>query len=235
MNVLGLIPARGGSKGIPQKNIASLDGRPMLAYTAEAALASKRITRAILSTNDEQIAKVGRECGIEVPFLRPPELARDDTPSLPVAQHAVRWLEEREGWKADVLVLLQPTSPLRRADHIDQALARMEELGADTVVSVVEVPHRFSPYSVMRMENGVLKDFWNDPLPFDRFRRQSAPVLYARNGPAVLACRTQVLFERSGFYGERIAPFEMSEEDSADVDTPLDLRLAAFLLSERRK
>lgn len=235
MNILGLIPARGGSKGIPQKNIAQVAGRPLLAYTGEAALNSRRLTRVILSTNDEAIAEAGRKCGIEVPFLRPPELARDDTPSLPVAQHAVRWLEENDHWKADVLVLLQPTSPLRRTEHIDQALARMDELQADTVVSVIEVPHRFSPYSVMRSENGVLQDFWTDPLPFDRFRRQSAPVLYARNGPAVLACRSQVLFDRASFYGERIAGYVMSEEDSVDVDTPLDLRLAGFLLNERRK
>ena len=155
-NVLGLIPARGGSKSIPGKSIALLAGRPLLAYTCEAALGSRCLTRVLLSTNDEKIAQVGRACGVEVPFLRPLELARDDTPSLPVAQHAVRWLIEHEGWEPDVLVLLQPTSPLRQTHHIDAALEHMAQVNADTVVSVVEVPHRFSPYSVMWLQAGWL-------------------------------------------------------------------------------
>jgi len=233
MKVLGLIPARGGSKSIPYKNIAPLAGRPLLAYTCEAALRSRHLTRVLLSTEDERIAQVGRTCGVEVPFLRPHELARDDTPSLPVAQHAVRWLIEHEGWEPDVLMLLQPTSPLRGAHHIDTALERLVQADADTVVSVIEVPHRFHPYSLMQLQDGWLQDFWKESLSFDRFRRQNLPVLYARNGPAILASRVAVLFEHQSFYGPRVIPYVMRMEESVDIDTPLDLRLAEWLIARR--
>ena len=184
-NVLGLIPARGGSSGIPRKNIIPMAGRPLLSYTCEAALGSRVLSRVVLSTDDEEIAGVGRHCGVEVPFLRPADLARDDTPSVRVAQHALDWLREREGWEADVLVLLQPTSPLRLSHHIDEALDRMVDGEAETVVSVVPVPHRYHPYAIMSARNGYLEDFWQTPLPFDRFRRQNLPTFYARNGPAI--------------------------------------------------
>jgi len=235
MNVLGLIPARGGSKGIPGKNIAILAGRPLLAYTCEAALGSNLLTRVVLSTDDAEIAQVGCDCGVEVPFLRPGELARDDTPSLAVAQHAVRWLIEHEAWTPDVLLLLQPTSPLRRARHLDEALECMAQAGADTVVSVVEVPHCFSPYSIMRLRDGRLEDFWREPTPFDPFCRQNLPVLYARNGPAVLATRVKVMIERQSFYGQTIVPYIMTEEESVDIDTFFDLRLAEWLITQRKE
>lgn len=231
--ILGLIPARGGSRGIPRKNVALVGGRPLLAYTCEAALASRRLSRVVLSTDDEEIAAVGAACGVEVPFRRPGDLAQSETPSFPVAQHAVQWLREHEGWEADVVVLLQPTSPLRRARHIDEALDRMDEAGADTVVSVVPVPHRYSPYAVNRVEEGWLHDFWEQPVSFNRTRRQDVPVLYARNGPAVLATRTSVLLERQRFYGDRVLPYLMSEEESVDIDTGFDLSLAEWLLARR--
>ena len=231
--ILGLIPARGGSKSIPRKNMALLGDRPLLAYTCEAALGSRRLTRVVLSTDDEEIAQTARDCGIEVPFLRPGDLARDDTPSMAVAQHAVRWLVQHEQWEPDVLVLLQPTSPLREARHIDEAVERMAQTGADTVVSVVEIPHRFSPYSIMQLQEGWLEDFWKEPFPFERFRRQTLPVLYGRNGPAVLATRVRVLFERQSFYGQTIAPYFMSEEESVDIDSLFHLRLAEWLLTRR--
>jgi CMP-N-acetylneuraminic acid synthetase len=235
MDIVALIPARGGSKSIPHKNITPLAGRPLLAYTAEAAQESRYLTRILLSTDDEAIAQVGRECGIEVPFKRPPELARDYTTSLAVAQHTIRWLEEHDNWKPDILVLLQPTSPLRRSHHIDEALDRMLEAGADTVVSVVEVPHRYSPYSVMELRDGNLENFWREPLPFDRYRRQNMPTFYARNGPAILATRVPVLFEHQSFYGPRVVPYVMPDHESVDIDGPDDLRLAEWLLGQREQ
>src|SRR5262249_18146969 len=177
--VLGLIPARGGSRSIPKKNIALLCGRPLLAYTCEAALESRRLTRVVLSTDDEEVAKVGRDLGVDVPFLRSAELAEDDTPSIAVVEHCLKSLAERQSFKPDVVVLLQPTSPLRAAHHIDEALDQMEKTNADTVVSVMEVPHHFSPYSVMRLELGWLRNFWQESLTFDRYRRQEVPILYA--------------------------------------------------------
>ena len=135
-NILGLITARGGSKGIPRKNIIPIAGRPLLAYTCLAALAScKYISHLILSTDDDEIAGVGREYGVEAPFMRPPEIAGDNTPSIAVAQHAIRWLTEHENWTADILVLLQPTSPLRQSHHIDEAVEIMT--ASDATVSSV--------------------------------------------------------------------------------------------------
>src|SRR5262245_13926725 len=125
MNVLGLIPARGGSKGVPRKNIKPLAGKPLLNYTAEAALSSQKLTRVILSTEDEEIAEVGRACGIEVPFLRPAELAQDTTPTLPVVQHALQFLEAM-GSHFDAVCLLQPTNPFRRTVDIDNCIELLE-------------------------------------------------------------------------------------------------------------
>lgn len=233
MNVLGLITARGGSKSIPRKNIAPLAGRPLLAYTCEAALNAQHLTRVMLSTDDEQIARVGQDCGVEVPFLRPANLALDTTPSIDVARHAVQWLAKHDHWQAEVLMLLQPTSPFRRAQHIDEALALLDERQADTVVSVIAVPHQFSPYTVMRLNDGWLEDFWQEPVAFDRFRRQAVPVLYARNGPVVLATRVPVMLAQRSFYGRRVAAYRMTERDSADIDTPDDLRYAEWLMTRQ--
>ncbi len=233
MNVLGLIPARSGSKGIPRKNIAELAGRPLLAYTCEAALNCGRLSRVVLSTDDEEIAQVGRDLGVEVPFLRPPELALDNTPSFAVADHAVDFLIKTD-WKPDVLVLLQPTSPLREPRHIEEALLLMERSNADTVVSVVEVPHPFSPYSVMRLEDAWLQDFWPEPTTFDRYNRQNVPVLFARNGPAILATRVEGMLNRQSLYGSKVAAYVMREEESVDIDEPFHLELAEFLLGRRK-
>jgi CMP-N,N'-diacetyllegionaminic acid synthase len=143
-NILGVIPARGGSRGIPSKNLALLAGRPLLAYTADAVKASTRLTRTIVSTDDERIAECAKSLGLDVPFMRPSSLAADDVPMLPVLQHAIDTLKT-DGFAADIVVLLQPTSPLRRGEHIDAAVDWLERTAADSVVSVVEVPHQFNP------------------------------------------------------------------------------------------
>jgi len=130
-----------------------------LAYTCDAALASTRLGRVVLSTDDEEIASVGRECGVEVPVMRPKELAEEDTLILPVIQHMLGWLKDHEGYTPDFLLLLQPTSPLRQARHIDEAIQLMETSGADCVVSVTPVPHQFNPVSVLSLVDGVLVPF----------------------------------------------------------------------------
>src|SRR5688572_26839924 len=156
MGLFGLIPARGGSKGIPGKNIATCGGRPLIGWTCEAATHSTRLETTILSTDSDEIARVAREWGIEAPFMRPSELAQDDTPSIDVMQHALGWLDE-SGADVTGLVLLQPTSPLRTSAHIDAAVKVFTESGADSVVSVVKVPHNFHPSSVMLDDGGWLK------------------------------------------------------------------------------
>ncbi|MEO7096710.1 MAG: acylneuraminate cytidylyltransferase family protein, partial [Polyangiales bacterium] len=135
MRVLGIVTARGGSKGVPRKNIRMLGGKPLIAWTAAAARLSSRLARTVVSTEDDEIAKVAREVGLDVPVMRPVELAQDTTPSLPVVQHMVRALEDM-GDRFDAICLLQPTSPFRRASEIDGCLALLESSGADSVVSV---------------------------------------------------------------------------------------------------
>ena len=228
MHVLGVVPARGGSKAIPGKNLRLVGGRPLLAYTIDAALASRRLDRVVLSTDDSAIADAGRRMGIDVPFLRPAELATDAAPMMPVLQHAVAEMSIR-GFTTDIVVLLQPTSPLRRAEHIDGAVDLLERSGADTVVSVVEVPHQFNPASVMRVENDRLM-----PIEPGRpvTRRQDKLQLYARNGPAVLAMKVDVL-SRASFYEGDCRALVMDPAESVDIDTDWDLELTEFLLSRR--
>jgi CMP-N-acetylneuraminic acid synthetase len=227
--VLGIVPARGGSKGIVGKNLAPLDGRPLIAYTADAVRGSRRLSRTIVTTDDEAVAAAAASAGLDVPFRRPAHLAGDAVAMLPVLQHAVETLRG-DGVDPDVVVLLQPTSPLRRGDHIDAAIALLESSRADSVVSVMEVPHRFSPVSVLTMVGDRLFPLFDGPAVS---RRQDKPRVYARNGPAVLAIRTDVLMAGS-LYGEDCRALLMAEEDSLDVDTAFDLRLAELLLRERR-
>lgn len=229
MQVLGIVPARSGSKAIPRKNLAVIAGRSLLAWTADGVQASKALSRTVLSTDDEEIAREGRALGLEVPFLRPVELAADETPILPVLQHLLAALLDREGYTPDAVVLLQPTSPLRQASHIDEAVRRLDETVADSVVSVVEVPHQFSPLSVLREQDGRLVP-WSDDSTVTR--RQDKPRLFARNGPAVLAVRSAVV--RGGsLYGADSRPLVMASEDSIDIDSPWDLELADWLIRRR--
>ena len=226
-NVLGVIPARGGSKGIPNKNLAPICGRPLLAYTADAAKASTKLTRTVVSTDDERIAACAKSLGLEV-LMRPASLAADDTPMLPVLQHAID-AARATGFNTDIVVLLQPTSPLRRAEHIDAAVDWLQRTRGDSVVSVVEVPHQFNPTSVMRLDDGLLKPFLDGPTAT---RRQDKPRLYARNGPAVLAVHARVI-EGGSLYGNETWPLVMTPEESLDVDTPRDLRLVEHSLQTR--
>jgi CMP-N-acetylneuraminic acid synthetase len=212
MDVLGLIPARGGSKGIPRKNLAPVGGKPLLAWTVGAAQAASELTRLVVSTDDDEIASAA---GIDV-LRRPAELARDDTPMLDVVRHAVAELSP------DVVVLLQPTSPLRRAEHVDAAVRLLLESGADAVVSVVAVPHRYAPEALMDVVDGRVVARGSART------RQEKAVVYARNGPAVLALRSDRLGD--DLYGGDCRPYVMDERDSLDVDDSFDLELADLLL-----
>ena len=228
--VLGVIPARGGSKGIPRKNLAPVAGRPLLAFTVESALAARSLSRVVVSTEDAEIAEVARGLGAEVPFLRPEALAGDEVPAVPVLQHAVQALEA-EGFRPDCIVCLQPTSPLRRAEHIDAAVELLLREKADSVVTVVPVPHNMNPLSVMRMEGGRLVPFLPDAPPV--LRRQDKPEVFARNGPAVAVMTRETLMEGGRLYGERTLPLPMAPEDSLDVDGPEDLERLRTLLEAR--
>ena len=192
MRVLGIVPARGGSKGIPHKNITPLCGKPLLWYTAEAALAAQTLTDVVLSTDDEAIAEVGRRCGLEVPFLRPAELAQDTTPTLPVLQHAVHTLEAA-GRSYDAVCLLQPTNPLRRAAHIDGCVRLLQEEQVDSVVTVLPVPHHYNPHWVLFAdEDGRLYWSMGDPEPIPR--RQLLPPAWHREGSVYVVRKRQPLW-----------------------------------------
>jgi CMP-N,N'-diacetyllegionaminic acid synthase len=228
LEILGLIPARGGSKAIPRKNLSLLLGRPLIAYTCDAARDSQLLTRTILSTDDSEIANTVQSLGIEVPFLRPATIAEDATPMIEVLQHAMKALIP---FRPDIVVLLQPTSPLRTGRHIDGAIQLLMDTNADTVVSVVEVPHQFNSVSVMSMNDGVLTPYVEGrPI----LRRQEKPRVFARNGPAVLAMKTAVI-ERGSLYGNVVRGFEMDRISSIDIDDSQDLEIAKLFLKGQQE
>lgn len=230
MTVLGIVPARLGSKGIPGKNIRLLAGKPLLQYTAEAAKRATRLTRTILSTEDPGIAAVGRQCGLDVPFLRPKELASDETPSLPVIQHAVRWLETR-GESFDAICLLEPTSPLRQAGTIDSCLRLLEESGADAVVTVIAVPSRFNPHWVyFGCGDGRIRISTGEDEPIGR--RQDLPPAYCRDG-SVYAIRRDVILKADSLYGRHLVGYVLDASTSVNIDDLEDWRAAERLLGNR--
>jgi CMP-N,N'-diacetyllegionaminic acid synthase len=231
--ILGLIPARGGSKGIPRKNLLQLGGKPLISHTIEAALESDCIDRLIVSTDDNEIADISRELGCEVPFMRSAELSTDAASAIDVINHGLSWAEDLERLKIEGVLLLQPTSPLRTAQHISQAVGIFRQKVADTVVSVVEVPHQFNPVSVMRLE----PDAGLTPYEVDSdmiLRRQDKPLVFARNGPAILLVRPEQI-RRGNFYSGRTFPYPMKRNESWDLDEPEDIALIEFFLSQRRR
>ena len=227
--VLGLVPARGGSKGVPGKNVRPLAGHTLLEYTARAARDSGVIDRLMLSTDAPDIADAGRRAGLEVPFMRPAALAADDTPMLPVIQHALAETA-KHGWSPDVIVLLQPTSPLRRPDHIRDAVTMLRETNADSVVTVVEVPRHLSPDYVMRIEEGRLRPFLPDGVGVTR--RQDARPAYSRDG-TVYAFRRSTIERFGGIYGDDCRPLLIDATESISIDSPADWDEAERLLARR--
>ncbi len=226
MTLAALIPARGGSKGIARKNLALCGGRSLLDWTAEAALQSGVIDTAILSTDDDEIAVSGKALGLDVPFRRPAELSGDGALMLGVMQHCLAHLRS-SGMDVEALVLLQPTSPFRRARHVHEAVEIFRARQAATLVSVVRVPHRFVPEGQMRQQDGKLVPYLGGDI--GKTRRQDKEMLYGRNGPVVLIVRSSVL-DSNTLYGDPTIGYEMDEISSIDIDTSEDLRLADHLM-----
>lgn len=226
--VIAIIPARGGSKGLSQKNILPLGGKPLVAHTIEAARAAHSIQRVVVSTESPEIAQIARRYGAEVPFLRPPELARDDTPTLPVMQHVVAQIEAAQQLRLEVIVLLQPTSPFRRAEDIDCAVAMLEQTSADSVVSLCAVEHH--PAWMKRIDDGRVQPFLENAPEYTR--RQDLPPVYRLNG-AIYVTRRRVLLEENRILGPDTRALIMDRESSLDIDTPLDLKLAELIIQER--
>jgi N-acylneuraminate cytidylyltransferase/CMP-N,N'-diacetyllegionaminic acid synthase len=222
--ILALITARGGSKGLPGKNIRPLCGKPLIAWTIEAAKESKYIDRVMVSTEDGEIAEISRKWGAEV-IGRPEELARDDTPSIPVVLHAIQQLREKENYTPDITVLLQPTSPLRTGGHIDTAIEKLEEHKTNVIVSVAEV--RQYPHWMKKVIDGRLVPFIEGESV--TASRQKLPQLYIPNG-AIYAAKTEYLLERKTFYDEDTIAFIMGREESIDIDDEFDFKLAEYLM-----
>jgi CMP-N-acetylneuraminic acid synthetase len=228
--VLGVVPARGGSKGIARKNIVPLLGRPLLAYTVDACKMAERLTRTVLSTDDEEIAAVAEALGLEVPFLRPAELARDETPMMPVIQDVVRRLEAT-GDCFDAVMILQPTSPLRSPDDIDGSVALLERTRADSVISFVDVGERHPARMKSIGPDGRVR---NVPFAevFEGQRRQNLQKLYLRAGSIYLT-RRSVVMNHASFQGDDCRAWIVPEERACNVDSPFDLFIAQQLLRLR--
>lgn len=226
MRILGLIPARGGSKGVARKNVRPLWGRPLIAWTIEAARGARLLTRTIVSTDDQEIAAIARAAGAEVPFERPAALAADDTPTLPVVLHALEMVEKSDQ-PFDAVCLLQPTNPLRTAQLIDDCIRRFISSDADSLVSVLPVPPKYNPHWVYFSDlDGSLRLSTGAELPISR--RQDLPPAFHREGSIYLT-RRRVLVELHSLYGARTIGYPVDPESSLNIDTPADWERAEQL------
>jgi CMP-N-acetylneuraminic acid synthetase len=229
-DVLAIVPARGGSKSIPRKNIRPFAGYPLIAYSIAAGLAARMVTRLIVSTDDEEIAAIARQYGAETPFLRPGEISGDHITDLPVFQHALEWLSSNEGYEPDIVVQLRPTSPLRRVWHIDQAVERLLEHPEADAVRTVCVPFQ-NPFKMWTIDpEGVMQ-----PLIKTGYReaynmpRQLLPDVYWQTG-YVDAVWGDTILEKGSMTGDRILPLVIPAGDWIDIDSPDDWRRAERML-----
>lgn len=226
---MGIIPARKSSKGIHNKNIKPLLSKPLIVYTIEAALKSKVFDRIVVSTDSFKIKKVSQKYGAEVPFLRPKNLAGDNTPMISVLRHALKFLEQKERFYPDVVVLLQPTSPLRKPIHIKKALEKFLKSKADSVVTICEA--EFSPYWMKRLlKDRVIPFIENKKRVYTR--RQDLPKVYRLNG-AIYIAKRNIIMEENSILGEDTRAIIMNQEDSIDIDTEIDFKLAELILKKR--
>ena len=221
--ILGVIPARAGSKGIPNKNIIDIGDQPLIKYTIDAALGSTMITDCIVSTDSDDIASLAESLGSSAPFIRPKNLSDDKALSLPVIQHAVNFMEKKYAIRYDVVIMLQPTTPLRTSEDIDKSLTALMSEKLDSVISVVEVEGNH-PLRMKRIVNNRLVNYV-DQGHEDMRPRQELPKVYIRNG-AIYATLRDVLIVGDSFVGENSYPYVMSKEKSINIDTISDLYLA---------
>lgn len=230
LRILGLIPARGGSKGIPRKNLRPLLGRPLIVHTIQAALQSRFLGNVVVSTEDLEIANVAKEAGASVPFNRPKALATDAVPQIETVIDAIVRMEQIEGEPYDIAILLQPTVPMRSPDDIDAALELLVDSGSDSVVSFTRAM-QCHPYYLYTLEKDRPVPFVN--LPDQNLPRQNFPAVYVRNG-AIYATRRDVIMEQRSFYGQDCRAYLMPPERSVNIDTLFDLNVAELLMRQRQ-
>jgi CMP-N,N'-diacetyllegionaminic acid synthase len=229
--ILAVITARGGSKGIPGKNIKILGDKPLIAYTIEAARKSDLISDLIVSTEDKKIANVAKQYGADVPFMRPKELAQDDTLHLPVMQHAVSFMEDKLKCKFDYVVILQPTSPFRTKEDIDDTIQKLIDTGADSAVSLVEIEENH-PMKIKKLEGDRVLPYSVEEI--HGTRRQDLPVAYKRNS-SVYVMKRDLIMKDNELYGSYTAGHIVPKERSIDIDNPFDWIKAEYMLKELKK
>ena len=232
MKILAIIPARGGSKGVPGKNIKLLGGKPLLAYTSELALQSKYLTEVIVSTEDEPIGEVAKSLGVQVPFMRPMALAQDDTPTIDVLIHALEWYKNQTIF-FDAVCLLQVTSPIRTLEFLDKAIEKFIISGCDSLVSVLKVPHEYNPHWTFEVNaEGNLKIATGEAeiIP----RRQELPTAYHRDG-SIYITKTDVLLKEHSLYGKSTAFIESDPDFYVNIDTMEDWEKAEAMIQNKLK
>ena len=229
LKILAIIPARGGSKGVPRKNIRPLAGKSLIQRTFEIAKISDKLDRIILSSDDEEIVQHGKNIGIDVPFVRPQKLAADTSPMVSVIFHALEYLKKEENYVPYAVMVLQPTSPLRKTLHIERAIKLLEE--NDAVCSLIQVPMEMSPYYVMKITDKGYVDYF---LPEGRkiIRRQDAPKAFLREGTVYLTT-VEALYKYKDLYGERCIPMIISNDESLSIDTIEEWSYANEVLSKK--
>jgi CMP-N-acetylneuraminic acid synthetase len=228
--IISIIPARGGSKGIPKKNIVLLAGKPLIAYSIGQSLQCQYIKRTIVSTDDPEIADIAREYGAEVPFVRPKELATDDTPDLPVFEHALDWLEKHERYIPDIIIHLRPTSPLREVRHIEEALGKLiSDSQADSIRGVC--PPGQNPFKMWKIESKYMEpllSFKGVKEPYNA-PRQCLPQVYWQNGHIDIT-RYATIRNKHSMTGDNILPYVMEPEYTIDIDSPASIKMAESIL-----
>lgn len=224
--ILGVITARGGSKGIPGKNIKPLLGKPLIWYTIDVAQKSGVFDRLIVSTDSEEIVKISKKYGVEVPFMRPKELAEDTTPHLPVMWHAVKWMRDNEKYYPEYTMILQPTAPLLQPLHIKGAAELLMTSGADCVLGVSEIPKNFTPFKAMSItEHGFLKPLFGESMITRGALRQNIQTTYWSTA-SIYFFKTSLLFDdRPSFYGDKVIPYFIDQKYASDINTPEDWEL----------
>lgn len=231
MRILAIIPARGGSKGVPGKNIKLLGGKPLLAYTSEIALQSKYLTEIMVSTDDEKIIEVAHNLNLKVPFIRPFELAQDYTPTIDVVIHALKWYENKNVF-FDAVCLLQVTSPFRTIEFLEKAIEKFIGSGCDSLVSVQKVPHEYNPHWTFEVNtDGNLKIATGENEIITR--RQELPEAYHRDG-SIYITKTEVLLYQKSLYGKTISYIESPQDFYVNIDTMNDWEKAEILVKKEQ-
>ncbi|HOG37371.1 MAG TPA: acylneuraminate cytidylyltransferase family protein [Candidatus Woesebacteria bacterium] len=223
MKILGIIPARGGSKRVPNKNIKMVGGKPLIAWSIESALKSD-LDRLVVSTDDEKIARIAKKYGAEVPFLRPGELSGDKLGIEPVLKHALEWLLEKENFKPEAVALLMATAPMRRPEHINQAIKIFKNKKADSVISVIEAKANSNPHWLLKKDSkDQLVLFTGKPLTKIITRSQDLPVCYSRND-IIYVLKPKNLYDKTpNLYGKKTELLVMDDFYNVDINTPEDL------------